>query len=466
MRRNLVFGLGRFGGGAGAARYLVARGEAVRIADRACADSLAASVRALAGCDLEWRLGCEDPSLLAGIDRVVVNPAVADNHPLLAAARAAGIELTQEVNLFLADYPGRVCLVTGTNGKSTTTHLLARALARAGTDVLAGGNNGRSLLDQLPNWREGQTAIVEISSFQLERLEPEARVAGAVAVRITRDHLDRHGTVAAYHAAKAHVARVARGFFVHAADDGVAAGFTTPAAVRTTYSLHPPLPGQVGLVDEAIHSAMANAPGQVLDRGALRLLGAFNLENAMAAFAAAVHLGASRHDAGLGIATAPALPFRLQAAGRLPDGVTVYDNAVSTDADSTAAALATLASLEAGVVHWVGGGRSKDGDFAGAAARLRPRLQSAFLFGAAAAPLAACLDGVRVEVHGGVTAALAAARRRARAGDAILFSPAFTSFDQYPNFQARAQDFHAWLAAAVVAPASSGVASGARSADC
>jgi UDP-N-acetylmuramoylalanine--D-glutamate ligase len=422
----------------------------VRVADRADAGSLAASVAALADLGIEWCLSREDERLLDGVERVVVNPAIPDEHPLLAAARARGIACTQEIELFLADYPGRVCLVSGTNGKSTTTHLLGRALGSAGRDTLTGGNIGRSLLDAHARWRRDQVAVVEISSFQLDRLDPTRLpcVEGSVAVRITRDHLDRHGTVAAYHRAKSMIARAARRFFVHAADDAVAAGFATSATERVLFRSGPPADGEVGIDGGAIVSRRCGAQGHVLDQPALRLLGDFNLENAMAAFAAAVCLGADRHAAALGIATAPPLPFRLQAAARLSGGVTVYDNAVSTDADSTASALRSVMALERGTVHWVGGGKSKDGDFARTAALLRPHLRTAFLFGAAASPMAAALEGLEVFAGATLVEALDAARRRARPGDAILFSPGFASFDQYANFRARAEQFHGWLAAA------------------
>ncbi|MEZ5964718.1 MAG: UDP-N-acetylmuramoyl-L-alanine--D-glutamate ligase [Planctomycetota bacterium] len=457
-RRTLVFGLGRFGGGAGAARYLATAGDAVRIADRAGAGSLESSVRALADLDVDWCLEREDEALLDGVDRVIVNPGVADEHPLLAAARARGVPLVQEIDLFLADYPGQVCLVTGTNGKSTTTHLLERALSASRIDCLAGGNIGRSLLDQKPSWRPEQVAVVEISSFQLARLDRNRFpcVRGAVVVRVTRDHLDRHGSLAAYREAKGVAAAAAREFLVHAADDTVAAGFDSSATTRTTYSTQPPQPGQVGILAGCIHSELPAARGHVVDQAALRLLGEFNLENAMAAFAAAAHLGAARESAGLGIATAPNLPFRLHAAARLPEGVTVYDNAVSTDVESTASALGTLGSLEPNTVHWVGGGKSKDGDFARAAAILRPNLRTAFLFGAAAEPLARELSGVPVTVCATLPAALDAARRSARAGEAILFSPGFASFDQYANFRARGEHFLEWLAAARTDPATVG----------
>src|SRR5690606_8479438 len=234
-----------------------------------------------------------------------------------------------------------------------------------------------------------------------------------------------------------------------AADDPVAATFASPARERIAFACRAPGPGEVGIEDGVVVSRLPGAEGPGLAASALRLLGAFNLENAMAAFAAAVRLGAARHAAAFGIATAPPLPHRLQHVARLPEGIDVFDDAVSTDADSTAAALRTLAGSVRGTVHWVGGGKSKDGDFARAAATLRPHVRAAHLFGAAARPLAAALGGgVEVSLAEGLTDALDAARRTARPGDAILFSPGFASFDQYPNFRARAEHFHAWLRSA------------------
>ncbi|MCA8965420.1 MAG: amidohydrolase family protein [Planctomycetes bacterium] len=142
--RVLVHGLGRFGGGQQAIRHLWRRGCAVTVADRSAgADHLATqkALRDLHGVD--WQLGREDEGLLDGIDVLVVNPAVPDSHPLLLAARARGVATTQEVDLFLAAYPGRVVAVTGTNGKSTTATLLHAALQRAGASFAIASGAGR-----------------------------------------------------------------------------------------------------------------------------------------------------------------------------------------------------------------------------------------------------------------------------------------------------------------------------------
>lgn len=446
-QRALVLGLGRFGGGREAVRFLAREGVAVRIADRSKGPDLDESRATLADVDgLDWQLGREDEALLDGVDLVVVNPAIPDQHPLLAAARARGVALTQEVNLFLEAYPGRVVAVTGTNGKSTTTTLLHRALTRAGVPALMGGNIGQSLLAAHGEWRPDQIAVLEISSFQLERVDPARhRVHGAVITRVGKDHLDRHGTLQVYHAAKGRAAALADAFLVHAADDPVACAFATPAPTRVTFAATaPPATARAGVADSWLWLAPAGADGRprrLLHQDALLLPGDFQRENVLAAATAACLLGAALPPVAMAMATARPLPFRLQLLGA-PGGVRIYDNAVSTEVESTRSALSALT----GPVHWVGGGKSKDGDYQTVADGVLPAIASAHLFGAAAEPLARCLRGrIPVTVHERSLQALDAAVAAARPGEAVLFSPAFASFDQYPNFRVRALEFHHWF---------------------
>lgn len=441
----LVHGLGRFGGGREALRFLAKRGCCMRVADRSDGDDLQAVRHALRDLPaIDWQLGREDEALLDGVDWLLANPAVPDAHPLLAAARRRAIAITQEASVFLAAYPGTVVGVTGTNGKSTTSTLLHAALQRAGIDSLLGGNIGYSLLADEALWRTDQVAVLEISSFQLERLHAGRRVAGAVYTRIGKDHVDRHGTLEAYHRAKARLAAVATDFVVHAADDPVAESFASAAPQRFRYALVQPAPHSSGLVDGFVATRLdAGAAEPIVHREALRLLGEFQVENVMAAAIAARRLGAAPHALGMALAHASPLPFRLQQVA-VVDGVRVFDNSVSTEVESTRSALQAIA----GRVHWVGGGKSKDGDYRGFAAAIAPRVASAHLFGAAAAPLAEQLPPplphtVQERLGDALTAAFAAARP----GDAILVSPGFASFDQYPNFRARALEFHAWLTA-------------------
>jgi len=442
-RHALLLGLGRFGGGVAAARYLLREGADVRIADRCGPQTLSRSMEHLGEhARIEWCLGREDPALLRGVDLVVANPAVSEDNPVLQESQEHGVEITQEVNLFLDAYPGLVVLVTGTNGKSTTATLLASALRAGGLSVLLGGNIGNSLLEARSQWQTEQVAVVEISSFQLERVCPDQhRVRGSVLTRITEDHLDRHGSVAAYRAAKARAAYLADGFLVHRAGDGACALLSNDRAERITYTTGAPEPGQLGVRDGWLWAELRNDHGPILHPDALLLCGNFQIENVLAASAAACMLGVGRHAAATGMCQVQPLPHRLQLIQTL-DGVRIYDNGVSTQMESTMMALDSIT----GPVHWIGGGKTKGGDLLRFMPALRSAIASAHLFGSIAADLAAALEQtVPTTVHEHLEDALDAALEPARAGEAILFSPAFSSHDQFVNYAARAQRFHAWV---------------------
>lgn len=458
-RRALVLGLGRFGGGVASVRYLGRLGYRVRVCDSANAEALRASVANLVANPslaerLEWRLGepGDDPRLLEGVDLLVCNPGVPNHHPLLEYARLGGVEITQEVNLFLESYPGKVVVVTGTNGKSTTATLLAHALRRCGIDTLLGGNIGHSLLADREVWRAEQVAVLELSSFQLERLDPIRHpVCGAVLTRVTADHLDRHGDLASYQAAKARAAAMAREFLVRNADDAVAAGFAQE--VRQVF-LHGPQDSQshpelaASTQDGRIWSHLAADPGPVLTTAALELPGAFQVENVMAAFLATMRMTElllvetdCRHRASLALCLTRPLANRLQLSAAVA-GRRIFGNAVSTQVDSTLSAIDSLP----GQVHWVGGGKSKDGEYQGPGSELSGRVASAHLFGRVASPMAEVMgQRVTTTVHDNLEQALDAAWAISRSGDTILFSPGFASFDQFPNFAARARRFDSWV---------------------
>ena len=438
----LVHGLGRFGGGLSAVQFLHRHGYAVRIADRANDSGLASSLGELAESPwIDLQLGREDDDLLNDVELMVVNPAVPDQHPLLQAAAARDIERTQEVNLFLAHYPGRVVGISGTNGKSSTASLLHAALQRSGIAALLGGNIGRSLLDDEPQWAARQVAVLEISSFQLERIAPEQRIAGAIMTRVGRDHIDRHGSLATYQAAKARLASMASEFFIHDAQDPVAESFDSPAQRRIRFSDKHPTPASMGETDGWLMARTGDEPPTpLLHRDAMLLMGDYQRHNALAAAAAARLLGADPHRTGIALATAKPLPFRLQLAGVI-DGIRIFDNAVSTEIESTKAALRNVP----GRVHWVGGGKSKEGHCASAIASVQPLAASTHLFGATAASLAEHPLADPATLHERLEQALDAAIGSARPDESVLFSPAFASFDQFPNFRARAQAFHNWL---------------------
>lgn len=438
----LVHGLGRFGGGREATRHLLRRGCRVRVADRSRKDELLAVQDSFGKAEIDWQLGREDLALLDGIELVVTSPAVPDHNPLRQEALLRGIPCTQECELFLAAYPGRVVGITGTNGKSTTTTLLHRALQTAGIDCLVGGNIGHSLLADEAQWRDSQVALLEVSSFQLERFAEHRQVHGAVFTRIGSDHLDRHQTLRKYQAAKGRLAAAATQFVVHAGDDPVATAFRSEAKSRGGFTTDVPGPASAGIVAGYVQVRQGDDDAKtILHKSALRLIGDFQLENVLAASLAATWLGAPAHEIGFALATAAPLPFRLQLLTTI-EGVQIYDNSVSTEVESTRQALTAIKTKQR--VHWLGGGQSKDGDHGKVARMVAEHAASAHVFGAAAGPFAEHCQ-IPTTSHETLKEGLDSALAIARPGEAVLFSPAFASFDQYPNFRSRALEFHSLL---------------------
>jgi UDP-N-acetylmuramoylalanine--D-glutamate ligase len=214
-RRALVMGLGRFGGGLGAARWLADAGAQVVVTDTAPAEQLAASVAQLAPWvergSVALHLGGHRAEDFESAEWVIANPAVRPDSPWLARARAAGARLTSEVELYLERTTAQVVAVTGTQGKSSTVTFTAALLRAAGRTAAAGGNLGGSLLEALSFERPGQVRVVELSSYQLEALSPTppAQVAALAVTNVLADHLDRHGDLAGYAAAKARILELA-----------------------------------------------------------------------------------------------------------------------------------------------------------------------------------------------------------------------------------------------------------------
>jgi UDP-N-acetylmuramoylalanine--D-glutamate ligase len=210
--RALVAGLGRFGGGAGALRYLVACGWEVRVSDSAPESAFADVVAAWAEHpEVSFHFGPEELSLLEGVDLLVPSPALPDDHLLLLEARRRGLRVAGEIELFLEHCPARVLAITGSNGKTTTAHLLCRMLEEAGHRARLAGNMGISLLPQLAEIRDSDWIVVELSSFQLARLDLDRlcglqrrpRLRGAIVTSFAPNHLDRHRDLDDYAAAKA-----------------------------------------------------------------------------------------------------------------------------------------------------------------------------------------------------------------------------------------------------------------------
>ena len=394
----LVVGLAR--SGIAAARALLARGEQVLVVD-AGSPAVPEGIAAVTGTD-----GLAE---LDGVRAVVKSPGVPAHAPVVADARRRGLPVMGELELAWRLVPGEVIAVTGTNGKTTTVELLGEIHRAAGVPVQVVGNVGTAYASLAGADLGGAVVVCEASSFQLEDTVAFAPEAG-VLLNLEPDHLDRHGTLEDYRAAKLQIfSRQGPG------DVAVApAGVEIPGAAQRVQPLE--------IRDDAIwHEG---------ERLSVRLRGPHNLSNAASAAAVAIARGV---DPRPGLASFAGVEHRLEEAG-LVDGVLYVNDSKATNVASTLVALASFP----GPVHLILGGRGKGQDFTPLRAPIAAGNVSVYLIGEEAERIGAAVGGERC---GDLETALDHAAARARKGDVVLLSPACASFDQFADFEARGRAF-------------------------
>ena len=440
--RVTVQGLGHFGGGAGVARFLAREGWQVTVTDLQTEEELRDSVASLEDVEVRFVLGRHEAEDFTDTDLVVANPAVGPENKHLAAASSAGVKVVSEVGLFLDRAPGSVVCVTGTQGKSSTAHFLYQLLMDARLPARIGGNIGGSLLDELHDMTTLETCVVELSSYQLERLSDELTGTPldlAIITNLREDHLERHGTADAYHTAKLQIA----GLLTEGAPLLMGAG-----VIERARALAPEATERVDLYEAGAHLRVESGSFSLRSEtlGALssaQHLPDFQRENLLLALGAARLLGAPASLLAASVPTLSGLSHRLEDLGELR-GRHVFDNGVSTTPDST---LAALEALPAGVTL-LAGGEAKALPIDDLARAAHQRARQVVLFGACAEEWAPAFReaGSKCEVTETIADAVRLAWSLTEGGDAILFSPAAASFDAYKNFRARAMDFRGCVA--------------------
>ena len=438
FRNESVAVLGLARSGLAAAEALKRGGAEVLAWDDAPAKREAAAARGIALADLA-------SADLTGVKALVLSPGIPSTfpapHKIAARARSAGIDIIGDIELLaLSCRAARYAGITGTNGKSTTTALLGHILTAAGMRVAVGGNLGipALLLDTLGS--DG-IYVLEMSSYQLE-LTKSLVFDVAVLLNITPDHLDRHGGMDGYVAAKERIfaGQGARQAAIIGVDDaicrGIAAKLAAKGAKVIPISAERAAPGGVYAADGHLIDDIDHAQCAILDLAdAARLPGRHNWQNAAAAFAAARMFGVAARDAAQGIARFPGLAHRQELVATI-DGVRYVNDSKATNADAAAKALACYEDI-----CWIAGGVAKEGGIAS----LRPyfpRIRHAFLIGEAAPAFAVTLAGqVAFTRSGDLTTALRQAHETARRGGTVLLSPACASFDQFTDFEARGDAF-------------------------
>lgn len=429
----VLVGLGRTG--LSAARHLVERGWRLRGTDTRAVPPELAALRALAP-DAPLSLGGLDPSLLDGADCVVISPGVPLAGPFFARARAMGLAVVGDIELFARATRRRVVGVTGTNGKSTVTTLVARMAARAGLAVRAGGNLGPPALEILDD-AATQLYVLELSSYQLETTD-SLELAAATVLNVTPDHLDRYADLDAYAAAKARIfARCATA--VVNLDDPLVVGMPRPGQARLTFSLRADVAADYSLVKEPQGWALARRGSTLLRLAELRIGGLHNGANALAALALGEALGLPMPAMLAELREFPGLPHRAEWVADV-QGVRYVNDSKGTNVGAT---LAAVAGFE-GPLLVIAGGDGKQQDFSPLRAAFAGKVRHVALIGRDAPAIAQVLEGVcTVTRCASLAAAVQDCAARAAAGETVLLSPACASLDMFTDYAHRGQVFAA-----------------------
>ncbi|HEX4024979.1 MAG TPA: UDP-N-acetylmuramoyl-L-alanine--D-glutamate ligase [Steroidobacteraceae bacterium] len=437
----VVVGLGRTG--ASAARYLLARGLRVAVTDSR-EDPPGRALLADSAAQLTLRTGGFDAALLEGAGMVVLSPGVAPVGGFFDEARARGIPLLGDIELFARAVRAPVAAITGTNGKSTVTTLLAQMAQRAGLQVRAGGNLGVPALDLLAP--AVQLYVLELSSFQLETTQSLLLAAAAV-LNVSADHLDRYPDIRAYAAAKARI-------FAHCDvavvnhDDALVAAMPRSGQARLSFSVGAAAGGAAatGLtappadyyLDERAGERWLMRRGEpLLPLSELKLGGLHNAANALAALALAEALALPRAACLAALREFAGLAHRMQRVAEVR-GVRYVDDSKGTNVGAT---LAAVCGLTAALIV-IAGGEGKGQDFSPLRAAFAGKVRHALLIGRDAHLVGAALAGACECVYcATLEEAVARAAALGRPGDVVLLSPACASLDMFRDYAHRGEVF-------------------------
>jgi len=456
-KNALILGLGETG--LSMARFLAHRGARVRVADtRTDPPMLATLARQVPQAELA--LGAFHEASFAGIDLIAISPGVPLATPQVRAAAARGVPVVGDIELFAqalregqgaakASAPPQVLAITGTNGKSTVTALTGAMCRRSGLATEVAGNIGPAALDALMHCEDAhhrpEAWVLELSSFQLETTRT-LNPAAATVLNVSEDHLDRYDGMDAYARAKA---RIFRGEGIQVLNRDDARSMNMALAGRAQLSFGLDAPGRAedfGLlrVDGELWLAQGATP--LLALRELPVAGLHNAANALAALALTRALDVSYTPLLAALREFKGLPHRLEKVTEI-DGVAYYNDSKGTNVGATVAALTGFAELVArgARVVLIAGGEGKGQNFAPLADAVARHARSVILIGRDAERIAAAIgaSGVGLLRAASMEQAVAQARAQARAGDAVLLSPACASFDMFRNYPHRGEVFAA-----------------------
>jgi UDP-N-acetylmuramoylalanine--D-glutamate ligase len=426
----VIVGLGTTG--LSVARYLRAHGWRLAVTDTRLSPPQLPALSAL-DASIPVRLGGLDTALLADAVCVIASPGLPLTTPFFAEARRRGLEVVGDIELFARAATAPVAGITGTNGKSTVTTLVARMARRAGIRVEVGGNLGEPALGLLG--RGAELYVLELSSYQLETTASLACRAATV-LNVSPDHLDRYASLESYAAAKARIFARCDTAVINLDDPLVMA---MPRAPRRTlsFSLRASIGADYALAMRAGEWWLTHSGTGLLPLAALKLRGAHNAANALAALALGEALALPEAAMLAELEAFPGLAHRSQWVADV-DGVSYVDDSKGTNVGATLAAVAGMQ----GPLVLIAGGDGKNQDFTPLARAFRGKVRHTVLIGRDAARLGAALAGVcTLETCTSLPEAVRAAARAARPGDTVLLSPACASLDMFRDYAHRGEVF-------------------------
>ncbi len=449
--RILILGAARQG--LALARYAAAQGAVVTLNDQRLASKMQSAIQSLDNLSARWVFGSHPVDLLNDADLVCLSGGVPLDLPIVLEAARRGIPLTNDTQLFLEQVRAPVVGITGSAGKTTTTTLLSR-MAQAGFQpsgkAWTGGNIGQPLIEFVDQIKEEDLVILELSSFQLEQMSISPHVAAIL--NITPNHLDRHGTLAAYTATKARILAFQRAgdIAILGCDDPGAWALACEVKGRLLGFGLTSLPGDIdGAYSHQgfLRLRAGSSDQKIMPESAVLLRGAHNLRNALAACSIAWAAGLPIEAMQAGIQGFAGVPHRLEWVAAI-NGANWYNDSIATAPERS---LAALRSFEEPLVLLLGG-RDKNLPWETLAQAVHSQVDHVIVFGEAADKIAAALGKPTpsqkpntLELCNSLKEAVQAAARTAEPGDVVLLSPGGTSYDEFRDFEERGERFREWV---------------------
>jgi UDP-N-acetylmuramoylalanine--D-glutamate ligase len=440
-KKVAVLGVGKTG--LATARFLAGRGVRIAVTDAKPVSTWGEARTALENLQAELTVAPYGPEILTDVDWVVPSPGIYPANPILVEAVRRGIPVLSELELASRFLTTPIVAITGTNGKTTVTSLTGEILRAAGKKVFVGGNIGAPLIGYVDGPQEADWAVVEVSSFQLQWAQTfHPRIA--ILLNVTTDHIDYHGSFAAYREVKEGLfaRQTARDLAILNADEGASISLRGRLSARTElFSSSGAVDRGMFLSWEKIIHLLPAGKKEEYPIAMIHLPGRHNCENVMAAILAARACGCEPPAIIRAVEGFRGIAHRIQYAGE-KNGVLFYDDSKGTN---VGAVMRALESFSQPVVLLLGG-RDKEGDFQTLAPLIRRWVKEMVLFGEAREKINGLLGGVvRTTLTATLKKAVETAYRSASPGDVVLLSPGCASFDEFEDYIERGNCFQEWV---------------------